>query len=485
MSTLKRFFKDTIIYGIASVLPRVITILLVKLKTNVFASETFAVDVIYYVYAAYLNVILTYGMETAFFRFFTKEKEKGKIISTTFISLLVTTLLFLILGLYFSENLSVFFGFSNSLFLELLIATIFFDTLVVIPFAYLRVSNRPIRFSFYKIGNVIILAFFVVFFLWIVPKYRINLPSTLIKNFGNAPQVIYVFFAGFIASLMTFIMMLPILFKFKLAFDKQIFKNLLHYGLPIMVGGLAYVTNENLDKILLKNYIGDSEMGVYAACYKLGVFMTLFITAFRMGAEPFFFNHADKKNAKKTYATILTYFTIFGAVFMFVIVAYISLFAKIVISREEYLQALNIVPIILLANLMLGIYHNLSIWYKLTDKTKYGMYISVFGAIITIVLNLIFIPIYGYLASAWATLFVYTLMTFISYLFGKKHYPVPYDFKKVLLYLGISILFSVLSFYKFRENYYVSTLLFITFIGVIYSLEKNTIKQILTEKHEN
>jgi len=163
---------------------------------------------------------------------------------------------------------------------------------------------------------------------------------------------------------------------------------------------------------------------------------------------------------------------------MFVIVAYIQLFAKIIIGKDEYLQALNIVPIILLANLMLGIYHNLSIWYKLTDKTKYGMYISVFGAIITVILNLIFIPLYGYMASAWATLFVYSCMTLISYSLGKKNYPVPYKMNKVLLYLGISIVFSYISFYQFQENYYISTLLLLTFIGIVYRLEKNNFNKI-------
>ena len=481
MSTLKRFFKDTIIYGIASVLPRVVTILLVKLKTSVFKTEVFATDTTYYIYAAYLNVLLTYGMETAFFRFFTKEKDKGKIISTTFISLLVTTCVFLVIAWYFSNTLSIFLGFSNPLFFKLLITTIFFDTIVVIPFAYLRVSNKPIKFALYKIGNVLIHGFFVVFFLWVVPEFDINLPPTLTNVFGEAPQVIYVFFAGVIASLSTFLLLSPIVFKFKLEFDPLIFKQLLNYGIPIMFGGLAYAINENLDKLLQPMYIGKSEMGIYAACYKLGVFMTLFITAFRMGAEPFFFNQADTKNARTTYATILTYFTIFGSIFMFVIIAYIKLFSKIVIGDAIYLQALHIVPIILLANLMLGIYHNLSVWYKLTDKTKYGMYISSFGALITIIINIIFIPMFGYIASAWATLLAYTTMTLISYFLGRKHYPVPYQLSKILLYLGITIVLSYLSFYQFQENYYVSSALLILFLGLIYFFERKNLKMILVE----
>lgn len=481
MSTLKRFFKDTIIYGIASVLPRVVTILLVKLKTRVFNSETFATDTTYYIYAAYLNVLLTYGMETAFFRFFTKEKDKGKIISTTFISLLATTFLFLVLSLTFSKSISLFLGFSNPLFFQLLIFTIFFDTIVVIPFAYLRVINKPIRFAFYKMSNVLVHAFFVVFFLWAVPEFNINLPSTLIAVFGEAPQIIYVFFSGVIASFSTFLLLFPIICKFKFVFDRLIFKKLLNYSIPIMFGGLAYAINENLDKLLQPMYIGKSEMGIYAACYKLGVFMTLFITAFRMGAEPFFFNQANKKNAKKTYATILTYFTIFGSIFMFVVVAYIHLFSKIVIGNPVYLQALHIVPIILLANLMLGIYHNLSVWYKLTDKTRYGMYISSFGALITIIINILFIPVFGYIASAWATLLAYTTMTLISYFIGKKHFPVPYQISKVVFYLSITIVLSYLSFYQFQENYIVSSILLLLFLGIIYFFEKKNIKILLAE----
>ena len=480
LSTLKRFFKDTIIYGISAVLPRVITIILLKLKTSVFGTKTFAVDVEYYIYAAYFNAFLTYGMETAFFRFFTKEKEKGKVISTAFISLLTTTLLFLVVGLYFSTAISNYFGFENPMHFKILILTIVFDTLVVIPFAYLRVTNRPIKFTFFKVGNVVVYALLVFFFLWIAPKYKIALPTLLIDNFGASNTVIYVFIAGVLASFMTFLLMLPIIFKFKFVFDKQLFKRLLTYGLPIMAIGLAFVTNENLDKLLLPKYLGESEMGIYAACYKLGVFMTIYVMAFRMGAEPFFFNQADKSDAKEKYATILTWFTIIGAVFMFVIVAYIRIFAKIIIGNEEFLQALQIVPIILLANLFLGIYANLSVWYKLTDKTKYGMYISVFGAILTIVLNLIFIKTYGYMASAWATLVVYTSMTFVSYALGKKHYPVPYNLKKVGLYLAISILFSFLSFYFYQENYYVSTLLLFVFVGIVGFFEQNNLRKILS-----
>jgi O-antigen/teichoic acid export membrane protein len=250
-----------------------------------------------------------------------------------------------------------------------------------------------------------------------------------------------------------------------------------------MIGSLAYVTNENIDKLFLGDLIGDKEMGIYAGCYKLGVFMTLYIMAFRLGAEPFFFNHSKNKNAKKNYATILKWFTILGAIFMLVVVCYIDLFASILLGRDEYFEALKIVPIILLANLCLGIYNNLSIWYKLTDKTRYGMYISIFGALITISFNLIMIPIIGFMASAWATLAAYGSMMTISYFLGKRHYTVPYNTKSILFYLILASVLSFISFIDtFRGNYYVATGLVLVFLSIIFISEKNEIKQLLKNK---
>ncbi len=481
MSTLKRFFKDTIIYGIAAVLPRAINIILVKLHTNTLQSDKYAENTIYFVYAAYFNALLTYGMETAFFRFFTKEKDKGKVISTSFISLMVTTLLFLAIMLTFSTNISSYFGFENALYLQILILVTAFDTLVVIPYAYLRVTNRPIKFAFYRIVNILIYAFFNLYFLLYVPyalKNDFYIPKVISVSFAEQPLVIYIFIANLIASIVTFLQLLPFIFKFKISFDKSLLFKMLTYGLPIMIGSLAFVTNENLDKLLLTKYLGKEQMGIYAACYKLGVFMTLYIMAFRLGAEPFFFNHAKEKNAKNTYAKILNWFTVIGAIFMLIIVAFIDVFAKILIN-EAYFDALSIVPIILLANLFLGIYNNLSVWYKLTDKTKFGMYISIIGAIITISFNIIFIPIIGFMASAWATLIAYGLMTVISYLIGKKYYAIPYKITNIFLYLFLSVGFSYLSFLLFRGNLFISSLLVVLFIGFIGWNERTEIQQIL------
>ena len=482
MNALKQFFKDTIIYGIAAVLPRAINIFLVKLHTSKLTAEKYAVNTDYYVYAAYFNALLTYGMETAFFRFFSKEKDKGKVVSTSFLSLATTTFLFLVAMLIFSNQISHFFGFKNPLFFKLLIWTTVLDTMVVIPYAYLRVTNRPIRFTLYKVLNILIFAFFNLFFLWFVPyaiQKNITLPAWIISSYQNNPKVIFIFIAGTIASASTFLLLLPTLFKFKLQFDRALLIKMLRYSFPILIAGLAYVTNENLDKLLLGDMIGDQQMGIYAACYKLGVFMTLFIMAFRLGAEPFFFNHSEEKNATQTYAKILNWFIITGAFFMIFIVGFIDVFASILLGSDEYFEALMIVPIILLANLLLGIYHNLAIWYKLTDKTRFGMYFSIIGAFITIVLNLVMIPKIGFMASAWATLTAYGVMMLLSYFIGKKHYPVPYNIKKILSYLVTSTLISYVSFNYFRENYFVSIGLVLLFGFLIYFNEKKEILRIL------
>ena len=255
------------------------------------------------------------------------------------------------------------------------------------------------------------------------------------------------------------------------------------YALPVLIAGIAFSINEAFDKILLRyllpSDIADSELGMYAACYKLGVFMTLFTTAFRLGIEPFLFNHSKSENAKKTYATITKYFTILGSFILLFVVVYLDIFKQILIPDSSFWEALVIVPIILLANLCLGIYHNLSVWYKVTDRTKFGAYISVFGAVITLTLNFLLIPIISYKGSAIATLAAYSSMMLVSYFLGRKYYKVPYDLKKIGFYLLLSIVFSVLSYYVFQGNIWKGTLLLTVFLGMIIVSEKKDIKQLI------
>ena len=270
--------------------------------------------------------------------------------------------------------------------------------------------------------------------------------------------------------------------KFKWSFSTALFKKMITYSWPIAVAGIAYAINENLDKYLIGQLQDKSTMGIYSACYKLAIFMNLYIMAFRLGAEPFFFNHSDKSDAKETYAKIMNYFIIVGSLVFVGIVAFIDIIKVLFIKNPDYWGAISIVPIVLLANLFLGIYHNLSVWYKLTDKTRYGMYFSIIGALLTIVLNIVLIPKIGFIAAAWATLAAYGTMMIVSYFYGKKYYNVPYNLKKTGSYLLASILVSYLMFTVFRENYYISIVFILLFGLLIYRNEKQEILTLIRRK---
>tara|TARA_R110002074_G_scaffold35206_2_gene96285 strand:+ start:945 stop:2369 length:1425 start_codon:yes stop_codon:yes gene_type:complete len=472
LSTLKKFFKDTIIYGLATVLPRLMNFVLVPLHTSTLETSSYSDNTTFYVYAAFFNVLLTYGMETAFFRFFSKSEEKQKVFSTAMISLTVTAVLFLSVVLIFNQQLAELVNLNQNYF-NLLIGILVLDTIVAIPFAYLRATGRPIKFAAIKIVNILTVVVLNFFFLWAIPKYSIGFP-----NYDSNDLVKYIFIANLVASGVTFLLLSPYFLKTKLQFSKTIFKQLLNYGLPIMVAGLAYVINENFDKWLLPDVLGKDINGAYSGCYKIAVFMTIFIQAFRLGAEPFFFNHSKEKNAKETYARIMKYFVIFGSAMLIFIIAYLDIFKVLIVRDESYWIAIDIVPIVLLANLCLGIYFNLAIWYKLTDKTLFGMYLSLVGAAITIVFNVVMIEKIGFIAAAWATLLAYGIMMIASYVLGQKFYPVPYSLKSILGYLLFAIILSVIAL-NTNANYYINTMLVLVFLGLVVFIEKNEIKQLL------
>jgi len=249
-----------------------------------------------------------------------------------------------------------------------------------------------------------------------------------------------------------------------------------------MIAGLAYATNENLDKLLIGRMLDKEQMGIYAAVYKIGVLMSLYVTAFRLGAEPFFFSQYKQKNAKEQYAKILLWFSIFGAVFLVAIMAFLDIIAGLLIGQTVYLQALNIVPIILTAYLLFGIYNNLSIWYKLTDNTRFAMYLSITGALITIVFNLLMIPRIGYMASAWATLGAYATMSLLSYFLGRKYYPVDYQTGKVLFYVVSSGLTGWFIYRYFFDNYPVKILILLAYTSMVLFIERKELKKLLGKK---
>ena len=480
MSALKRFFKDTIIYGIAAVLPRVINFLLVRVHTDALPASNYAENTNFYIWIAFFTVLITFGMETAFFRFYKTENKKDDIISTSFLSVLVAALLFVTVAFSFSDFFTNLFDFSeNPLQFKLFIGILAIDAVSVVPFAYLRASNRPIKYTAIKMINVGVIVAINLVFLKFIPEFKAsgkNIPEVLSTIFQSTSIVNFIFIANIVGSAASLILLLPFLLKFKWGFNGVLFKKMLIYSWPIAVAGIAYVINENLDKFLIGQMMDKTSMGIYSACYKLAIFMNLYIMAFRLGAEPFFFNHSDHKDARVTYARILNYFIIVGALVFVGIVVFLDAIKQLFIN-EQYWDAIAIVPIVLLANLFLGIYHNLSIWYKLNDKTSYGMLFSIIGAVITIVINISLIPVIGYIASAWATLLAYGSMMVLSYFIGDKQYPVPYNLKKSGSYLVASIIISFVSFTYFRENYLVSAILVLVFGMLIFWNEK---KEILT-----
>lgn len=482
MSVFKKLFKQTFIYGLATVLPRVLSVILVPLYVKVLLPEEYGVYATVMAFLILGNVLLSYGMETAFFRFITKDASQQKIVqSTTLTSLTFSTLIFLGITLLFRNYIAEVSEFKPE-YVTYGLLILALDALVVLPFAWFRANEKPMRYAVIKIFNVIINLAFNLFFLLMLPKLAES------SNYWDSlwfpeNKVAYVFIANLIASGVTLLVLLPLYVKIGFGFSKTIWKQMMKYAVPVLIAGIAFSINEAFDKILLKyllpENVADTQVGLYSACYKLGMFMTLFVMAFRLGIEPFFFNHSGHANAKNTYATITKYFTLFGCLILLVVVVYIDIFKRILIPNSQYWEALKIVPLILLANLFLGIYHNLSVWYKVTDRTKYGAYISAFAAVITLVLNYVLIPHIGYMGSAIATLAAYGSMMVLSYLYGRKYYNVPYEVKKISGYLLLAIGFSAISFYAFNGNIWLGTALLLVFTAIMFFSEKKEFLKII------
>lgn len=444
-------------------------------------SATYGRISVIFAYFVLFNVLLSYGMETAFFRFFNLKENKQDVINTSAWSLVGTTTLFLVVALFFTPELSSLLVIDPEYF-KLIIWILALDAYVIIPFAYLRAKGQPRKFALIKIINVSINVFLTIFFLvWLVSWHTKSslFAAVYVPDF----QVNYVFIANLVASAATLILLLPFYLKLRFKFNADLWKRMLKYAYPVLLAGLAFSVNEVFDRILLKyllpDDIADSAIGAYSACYKLAVFMTLYATAFRLGIEPFFFSHAKTQNPQKAYAMITKYFVIIGALILLSVMVFIEPLKHLIVRDESYYEALAIVPLILLANFCLGIYHNLSVWYKVTDRTKFGAYISGFGALLTFVANILLIPVIGYYGSAIATLVAYASMMVLSYVYSKKYYPIPFQTSRILLYMLISVALGGLSFYTFTENYIFGIASLAFFIFFVYSKEKNEIKKIL------
>jgi O-antigen/teichoic acid export membrane protein len=486
LNPLKKLFKQTAIYGLATVLPRMLSFILVPIYTEVMAPGLYGEVTIIFSWFAIFNVLLAYGMETAFFRFYSRSDDKEKVVSTSLISILVTSFLFLVIGWLFQSTLANILEVDLK-YIKFVICILTLDALVMIPFAWLRAAEKPMRYAIIKILNVAINLGLNIFFLLVLPHiFESDSDSFFGWMYKPDFQIAYIFISNLIASGTTFLLMLQPYIRSTYVFDKDLFKSMLKYSWPVLVAGIAYSINEVFDRILLEKLLDPSDskenVGMYSACYKLALFMTLFATAFRMGIEPFFFSHSGTENPQKTYAQITNYFVVLGSVILLSVIVFADVLKELFVRDEAYWEAMSIVPIVVLASFFLGIYHNLSVWYKVTDKTRYGALISVVGATITIGINYFFIPKLGYLASAIATLLAYGTMMVLSYYLGKSRYPVPYNFRKIGFYLGISILFSAISFYGFQRSLYAGIPLLLIFLGLVYKLENDKLKQIFLKK---
>ncbi|WP_452221544.1 oligosaccharide flippase family protein [Lacinutrix salivirga] len=483
MSAIKSLFKQTFIYGLATVLPRMLSFILVPLYTDPEVLSTAEYGRVSFIFAYFVlfNVVLAYGMETAFFRFFNKEEDQQKVTSTSAISLIISSFALLGVAFLFRHQISSLINIELK-YLNLVFIILLFDALVIIPFAWLRAIAKPMRYAIIKILNVAINLGLNVFLL----LYLKNLAEG--NSFFNSIykpdfEISYIFISNVIASGITLLLLLPFYTQIKFKFDAVLWKKMMRYAMPVLLAGIAYSINETFDRILLEKLlpanIADEQIGMYSACYKLALFMTLFATAFRLGIEPYFFSHSKAKNPQKNYAKILEFFVAFGSIIFITVVVFADVLKPYIIRSEAYYEAMWIVPFILLANFCLGIYHNLSVWYKITDRTKFGAYISIFGALITLLLNYMLIPLIGFKGSAIATLSAYAVMMLLSFFFGRKYYPIPYNLKNIILYLGLSTLFSMVYFYNFRGNYVIGIGALIVFLAIVFQLEKKEIKQLL------
>lgn len=482
MNPLKKLFKQTAIYGLATVLPRMISFILVPLYTEVMPPGTYGEVTLIFSWFAIFNVFMAYGMETAFFRFYKESDNRKKVVSTSLLSIGGSTLLFVCVGLMFktqiAEGLNIELQYMNYVY-----GILALDALVIVPFAWLRANEKPMRYAIVKILNVSLMLGLNLFYLLLLPKLAQNGTDGFLSAWYKPDnEVPYILISNLIASGITLLLMLRIYLRRPYVFDALLWKRMLTYAMPVMIAGIAFTINEVFDRYLLSELlpadIAKSEMGKYSACYKLALFMTLFATAFRMGIEPFFFSHSDTKNPQRAYAQITNYFVVLGSIILLSVVVFADVLKKLIVLDDSYWEAMPIVPLIVLASFFLGIYHNLSVWYKVTDKTIYGAYISMIGAVLTIVINFTFIPYFGYMASAVATVSAYGTMMCLSFYFGRMYYPVPYNFRKIIFYLGVSILFSTLSFYIFDRNLFIGVPLLLLFLGLVYKLEYHNLKKL-------
>lgn len=479
---LKKLGSQTALYGLSSILGKVINFLLVPLHTAVLSKAAFGVNTDIYAIIAFFIVILTYGMETSFFRFSEKYADKkDSVYTTALLSIVGTTVAFILVFSVFSQPISSALKYGDSQqYIWWMVVILGMDAISAIPFARLRAENKAGRFVFVKLALIFSNVFFNLLFFTPVLVNN-SLPFEVLPYwFGQNLGVGYIFLANLFASTVMLLLLLPQIFKVKFTFDSRLWKEMLIFGLPLLISGLAGVANELLDRQLLKYLLPESDwqeqLGIYGAVYKLSIFLVLFNQAFRYAAEPFFFSNNKEVNAKETFAMVMNYFVMIMATGFVLIMAYLDVVKHFI--DEKFWEGLAIVPILLLANLFLGINTNLSFWYKLSDRTNQAIYITGFGLLITLVLNIWLIPIMGYAGAAWATLASYAGMTVLSYFLGQHYYPIPYKTGRILLVVLLAFVFGWLAYHFSMNTFVPQTAFLLAFLAVLAWLERDALQKL-------
>jgi O-antigen/teichoic acid export membrane protein len=478
-----------------TIVPRLLNyFLLTPFYTRIFITGEYGVITELYAYMAFLLVLLTYGMETAFFRFAEKEPDPKKVFSSSLFSLLVSSSLFAIMVVIFAQPLAGFIKYGDHPeYIRMFAIIVALDAFTAIPFAYLRHKNKALRFSVIKIINVVMNVALNFFFLWIAPKMLAHNPDSWVRLvYDPSIGVGYAFIANLASSGVTLLLLLPDIFSVKPILDKALLRRMLLYAFPLLIVGLAGMVNEVADKIIFKYLLvvppGEpnpeayamGQLGIYGAAYKLSVLMTLFIQMFRYAAEPFFFAQRKEENAKQVYADVMKYFILFG---LFIFLG-VTLFADLVryFIGPGYWEGLFILPIVLLANLLLGITFNLSIWYKLNDMTRFGAYIGLSGAAVTILMNVLLVPRFSYLGAALGHLSAYILMVLLSYYWGQKYYRISYQMRRIGFYTLLSVVLFLISFFMPVESGALSLLinfvLLMIFMVTVFYKERREFKAV-------
>ncbi|MCD7710335.1 MAG: oligosaccharide flippase family protein [Porphyromonadaceae bacterium] len=453
MSGMKSLAKDTAVYGLSSIVGRFLNWCLVPLYTHVFTQAEYGVVTYLYSLVAVLLIILTYGLETGFFRFINHEKYKDsmQVYSTGLISLACTSVIFiLVVGLFLDPISSVLGSSGDPRYVMMLAVTLAIDAFTAMPFAYLRYKQRPFRFAGIKLLSIFLNIGLNIFFIILCPILHTSHPGWIASFYRPDFGVGYIFLSNLVASAVTLLVLAPEIVKVHYRFNVEIWRNMIVYSFPLLIMGLAGIMNQTIDKIIYPLLVTDTnramaELGVYGANYKIAIVMVMFIQAFRFAYEPFIFakSRSRGEESQKAYVDAMHYFIIFGLLIFLGVMFYLPVLKYFISPR--YFSGLSIVPIVMAGEFFFGIFFNLSLWYKLTDRTYWGTIFSVFGLIITLLINILFVPRYGYTACAWAAFCCYFSMMAVSYCLGEKYYPIPYRWKAALQYVLIAIILYIVA----------------------------------------